>query len=403
VLDQEPFGFAGSPPADRARYENRFQVIPAGMTFRPSRQTPKPRIDGVETARVTAEEIAGAGGDGKLALNSDEFGRVRVRFPWDQRENDGTPTSKWVRVAQHWAGAGYGAFHVPRVGHEVLVAYERGDPDRPIILGRVYNQQNQPPYMEANATVSTVKSASATNERASPEDGFNEFRFEDKLGAEQIYLHAQKDLTEAVLGNHSTSVGGDQSSSVQGNQSNVVKGSQWNNVEGGRFHTIVGQEVVYVGQDHRTHYGASELYTVAGQREASVVGSDKLDVGGDRETNVGGLHVVSTKDNHVLHAANFLFYPGTNFQVESLAAMFSQGMAFTAKVGGCELRLSTGVATLTNGAGASISMIGGLITIDAGTVIIKSEGYMQVDAGGAMDLSSSGDMNAKAATIKLNG
>ena len=109
---------------------------------------------------------------------------MRVRFPWDQRDDtdDKTPTSRWIRVSQFWAGAGYGALYTPRVGHEVLVAYMHGDPDQPVIVGRVYNAQHPPPYdTKKEPTKSTVKSRST--EVKKEVDGFNEIRFEDRRRA----------------------------------------------------------------------------------------------------------------------------------------------------------------------------------------------------------------------------
>ena len=172
-----------------------------------------------------------------------------MRFPWDQRDPDGTPSSKWVRVAQYWAGPGFGALYVPRVGHEVLVAFERGNPDRPVIVGRVYNEQNPPPYDATNITMSTLKSDSVGSD-GKPADGFNEFRFEDKAKEEQVFLHAQRNLDEVVRANHSTGVGGNQDNAVGGDQSNTVNGS--------RTHDVSGTELVHVAGDRTTNFDANE-------------------------------------------------------------------------------------------------------------------------------------------------
>src|SRR5580704_3188113 len=213
VLDDERFGFADAPGAPSPGYENRFVALPEALLFRPAMRTPRPRIHGVQTAVVTAEEFQ----DGERpVINADGLGRVRLRFPWDQRpdKNDSTPTSDWIRVSQFWAGTAYGALYTPRVGHEVLVAFMQGDPDRAVIVGRVYNVQHPPPYdMSKDPTKSTVKSQSA--EALAEVGGFNELRFDDRAKEEEIFLHAQRDLNEVVLASHATRVGGDQSNAVE--------------------------------------------------------------------------------------------------------------------------------------------------------------------------------------------
>jgi type VI secretion system secreted protein VgrG len=424
ALDQEPFGFGGARQlASPTLFENRFQVLPAELAFRPARATPKPRIFGVTTARVTAEEI-----DSKTELNSDEFGRVRVRFPWDQRPKDGTATSKWIRVAQYWAGAAYGSLYVPRVGHEVLVAFEQGDPDRPIVVGRVYNEQNKPPYTKPNSTVSTLKSDTVLADNSGSTDGFNEFRFEDEAGKEEIFLHAQKDLNEVVLDSHSTSVGGDQSNSVGGNQSNSV--------EGDRTHTIKGTETVTVTGDRTTHFKSNESHTVSSFRKTeiganddlhvkgwrnttvdtgenrTVHGQDKVKVDATRYVTVGADHLVKTTGfyksdagaNHEFKSTNTYFYPSGDFQVVSTSAGFTQSASFTVNAAGCSLSMSAGVVSLSNGAGSSISLLGGLIVISAGgTMLVSTGGPLLQLAGGPMAIIAGGDIAAAAPTIHLNG
>src|SRR5439155_8357711 len=136
-------------------------------------RTPRPRVEGVQSAIVT-DETGGSSRDPEI--DSDEFARVRVRFPWDQR-SDGTPSSYWIRVSQYWAGAGFGALFTPRVGQEVLVAFLQGDPDRPTIVGRVYNRTNPLPLddVENRPDRSTIKSHSTPDA-----DGSNEIRFDDR-------------------------------------------------------------------------------------------------------------------------------------------------------------------------------------------------------------------------------
>ena len=184
-------------------YANRFVAIPADVPATPRRRTPRPRIDGAQVAIV-----AGPAGE---EVHPDEHGRVKLWFPWDRRaRQDGSDTC-WVRVAQSWAGAGWGGQVIPRIGMEVMVTYLDGDPDRPVVTGVVPNAQQKVPYeLPAHKTRSVLR----TNTHKG--DGFNELRFEDERGQEEIFVHAQRDMTTKVENhltarvdhNHITSIGG---------------------------------------------------------------------------------------------------------------------------------------------------------------------------------------------------
>ena len=176
---------------------------------------------------------------------TDQYGRVKVQFHWDRLgESDGA-NSCWVRVAQVWAGARWGAMHIPRIGQEVIVEFLEGDPDQPIITGRVYNADNMPPYdLPDNQTQSGIKSRSTQD--GTPEN-FNELRFEDKKGDEELFLHAEKNLSETVKNDHTTSVGANQSTSVGKNQSDSVGGDQSLSVTGNQSADVKGSQSVTVG------------------------------------------------------------------------------------------------------------------------------------------------------------
>src|SRR6185437_1707118 len=309
--------------------------------------------------------------------------RVRVRFPWDQRPDldDGTPSSDWVRVSQFWAGHGYGARYTPRVGHEVLASFMQGDPDRPVVVGRVYNPQNPPPYdLSQEPTKSTVKSQSAQEKQEV--DGFNELRFDDKAKQEEIYLHAQRNLNETVLADHSTGVGGNQSNGVGGNQTNSVKGH--------REHTVSDYETVTVGDDRTTNFQANEHHTVAGFRDTTVGanekhtvggyrlttiavnddhhvgawhnvlvgGSETLGIGGKRDVTIGGDHNVKSGGSYNSEAA-------ANHAFKSPNTKFDNSVSFFAQAGSAKLSMMSGLITIDNGAGATIALLGGMILINA--------------------------------------
>lgn len=195
-------------------YDNSFTCIPSGVPYREPRRTPRPRVAGVQTAIVT-----GPAGE---EIYTDEFGRVKVQFHWDRLGQYDDKSSCWVRVAQSHAGAKWGGFMLPRIGEEVLVAFEHGDPNRPYVIGSLYNADNMPPYpLPGEATKSTFKSNSSKGG-----GGFNELRFEDKAGSEEVFMHAQKDLQVRVKHNANTSVGANRQLTVGGNRSEHVAGEQ---------------------------------------------------------------------------------------------------------------------------------------------------------------------------------
>ncbi len=419
-LDLEAAGLRRRGGGDEPFYEVRYESLPADVRYRPARKTDKKLIFGVQTARVTAEEV-----NGTTELNSDKFGRVRVRFPWDQRENDGTPTSKWVRVAQYWAGPGFGALYVPRVGHEVLVAFERGDPERPIVVGRVYNEQNPPPYAEPNTTKSTIKSDSVGAD-GSPQDGFNELRFDDKGGEEQVFLHAQRNLDEVVLASHSTSVGGSQSNSVGGDQSNTVQGSRTHQVMGtelvkiggnrttvfqaNEFHEVAANRVTGIGADdvcgvgghHSLTVGAGQAITVTGDRTVGVSAAHTVTVGGFETISVGAARNVVVGAPHTITAPLHMFNTASTFSSTATDHVFTCS-SFTITAGGATLKMTGGLISLDNGAGASITMAGGAIMVTSASYVGTAGGTRLLASGGATTIMAGGNINGIAPNIKLNG
>lgn len=387
-------------------YRNKFTVLPTKLRFRPAPLTPKPRIHGLHQAIVTAEEFPE---DARPEINANDMGAVRIRFPWDSRPpEDGIPSSRAVSVSQYWAGVGYGALHTPRVGHFVLAAFQDGDPDRPVVVGRLYSEQMPPPYDPSKEpTRTTWKSKSSPKA-----EGSNELRFEDKAKQEEIFLHAQRDLNEVVLASHSTSVGGDQSNSVGGNRSHDVKGTETVTITGDRttnflsneFHTVSGFQTVEIGANERhatygfrsSEVGANDDLGVWGWRNTHVGAGDTLGVGGKRDITVGA--------DQTTWSANTYFFPSGTFGVGSTTADFNQSASFHVKAGGCELSMSAGVVSISNGAGAAITLLGGNILINAGAAILETAGGPIVNsAGGPLNLTAGGNINALAPLIKLNG
>ncbi len=417
LLAGEPFGFHDAGQ-ELGGYENRFEVLPAEVPYRPEAPPPRERIWGVQVARVWGPDTGTGGDDGgsKVDIHCDEHGRVQVQFLWDTRDGeDGLPGSDWCRVAQPWAGAAYGAVHIPRVGHEVLVAFEHGDPDRPVIVGSVYTHPETPPAYDAsdarNKTRTTLKSRSTSVTEAA--EGYNELRFTDYKGEEEVFLHAERDLNEIVLHDHSTSVGGDQSNSVGGNQSNSVKGD--------RTHDVTGVEAVHVHGDRNTQFDCNEYHTVSGNRTASIGVNEKVAIGGFLSTEVGanedrlvrgfrnttvgasdGLKVSGDRAEEV--GADHHFFAGGNHDFESSNMAIVEKGTFQVKAGSASLVMKAGMIVLDNGAGASIILAGSMASVVAsGQVLVIGGGAVQTVSGGPINLVGGGDINALAPTIHLNG
>lgn len=193
-------------------YSNKFETIPADVTYRPIRRTPKPVIAGVQTALVV-----GPSGE---EIYSDKYGRVKVQFYWDRDGKKNENSSCWIRVSQEWAGKNWGAVYIPRIGQEVIVDFLEGDPDRPIITGRVYNAEQMPPYtLPDNQTQSGVKTRSSKGGSSS---NCNEFRFEDLMGSELVFLHAEKDLTTEVEHDETRTVQHDRTTTITNNETKTI-------------------------------------------------------------------------------------------------------------------------------------------------------------------------------------
>ncbi|MCA9062711.1 MAG: type VI secretion system tip protein VgrG [Planctomycetaceae bacterium] len=188
--------YSGGGASDEI-YQNTFRCIPASVPFRPPRQRAKPRVMGLQSAIVT-----GPSGE---EIYTDKYGRIKIQFHWDRLGQKNETTSMWVRVATPWAGNNWGMIHIPRIGQEVLVSFLEGDPDYPVVIGSMYNAMNMPPYgLPNNKTQSGIKSHST---KKGSDQNFNEIRFEDKKGEEEIYVHAEKDFNCVIENNETRKVG----------------------------------------------------------------------------------------------------------------------------------------------------------------------------------------------------
>jgi type VI secretion system secreted protein VgrG len=226
-------------------YTNSFSCLQASTPFRPPRSTARPVIEGVQTAMVVGKK-----GE---EVWVDKHGRVKVQFHWDRKGKRDESSSCWVRVAQPWAGKRWGAVFLPRIGQEVIVEFIEGDPDRPMIIGSVYNGDQVPPYdLPAGQTRTTIKSNSSKGG-----GGSNELRFEDKKGAEQVYVHGQRDFDVVVEHDRHESVGNEQHLEVTSHRIEKIGGEQ---------HLKIGADLVEdVGGSHSEKAG-QEIHLNAGMK-----------------------------------------------------------------------------------------------------------------------------------------
>ena len=204
-------------------YGNQVEVFPALAPYRPARKTPRPVVPA-----CTAVVVGKAGEE----IWTDKYGRVKVQFPWDRYGANNENSSGWIRVASQLAGKNWGMIFIPRIGQEVMVEFVNGDPDQPVITGSFYNGDNMPPYdLPANATQSGVKTRSS---KGGTFDNFNEIRFEDKKGSEQLFIHAEKNFDREVENDMTSWVGHDAKLTVDNDLTSTVKHdwtvSVWNNL-----------------------------------------------------------------------------------------------------------------------------------------------------------------------------
>ncbi len=219
-----------------ATYQNMFVCQPFALPFRPPRRTPRPVMHGSQTAFV----VGPAGEE----IFTDKYGRVKVQFQWDRDGQKDSNSSCWIRVATTWAGKQWGTIHVPRIGQEVVVDFLEGDPDQPIIMGSVYNAATMPPYkLPDNKTQSGIKSRSTL--KGGPQE-FNELRFEDKKGSEDIYFHAQKDFHRVVENDDDLEVDHNQKIWVKGLRREQVHDAEEVLIVKDRTHHVMGNEALWV-------------------------------------------------------------------------------------------------------------------------------------------------------------
>ncbi|MEA5672311.1 type VI secretion system Vgr family protein [Pseudomonas sp. MH2] len=245
-----------------AQFESNLSCIDAQQSYRPVSSTLRPLVKGPQTAVV----VGPAGEE----IWTDQYGRVKVHFHWDRHDQSNENSSCWIRVSQAWAGKNWGSMQIPRIGQEVIVSFLEGDPDRPIITGRVYNAEQAVPYdLPGNATQSGMKSRSSKG--GSPAN-FNEIRMEDKRGQEQLYVHAERNMDTVVEQNETLSVGGNRDKTIGLNETvtiganrlHVTRANDTSLVGGSCSSSAAATYVIEAGESLRLVCGDSVIELKAG-------------------------------------------------------------------------------------------------------------------------------------------
>jgi type VI secretion system secreted protein VgrG len=381
-------------------YHNSFTCIPYALPYAPPRTTPKPFVQGTQTAVV----VGPAGEE----IFTDKYGRVKVQFHWDRQGKNDADSSCWVRVAQIWAGKRWGAFFWPRIGQEVVTAFEEGDPDRPIIVGSVYNADQMPPYLgdgpdskhKKDNKVSGIKTNTTPGGK-----GYNELRFDDTKDKQEIFIHAERDMDtrvkndsrERVMHDRHLIVGyksGDEDDGqykVEGDQRELVYQDKHLNVKRHQIEKIEGNQQLTVGKGEAQDGGNVDIIIekdkkelieqnshlhVKQNRKEKIDQAQSITVGSDQKETIGGkyhLHVKSDR-NEKVDGTQSLTVGMNQYEKVGQDHALDAGMAVHIKAG----------MTVVIEAGMQLSLKVGGNFIDIGPAGIAIQGTMvMINSGGA--------------------
>jgi type VI secretion system secreted protein VgrG len=431
TYDLEYSDYEAMPDRGGAEYRCSFAAMSSKQQFRPKRMTAKPFVQGPQTAVVV-----GPAGD---EIYTDKYGRVKVQFHWDRQGKNDENSSCWIRVSHPWAGKGWGSVATPRIGQEVIVDFLEGDPDQPIITGRVYNAEQLPPFgFPAGAVLSGHKSQ--THKGA----GYNEMSMDDTAGKERVFVHGQYNMDTVVEHDQTSTIHNNRTDRVDVDDSESIGNNQKWDVGVNRDATIGSNETLTVGANRSKKVGANEDVTIGGNRSATVSGSETatvamarthsvgineaITVGGAQEVTVGGLQAVTVGAMQTINVganqstsvgANQAAKVGANRTIDVGA---NQGVNVKSKasmtIGGDETRNVSGNRTSSIGkddavkagtkfvvdAGDSILLMTGGASIllkKDGTIAIKGKN-ITIEGSGKIDVKASGDVTMKGSKIKQN-
>jgi len=354
VIDQHESGehTLGDEP-----FHARYQLLDSQRPVRTRRTTRKPVMPGPQTALVV-----GSPGE---EIDTDELGRVKVQFDWDRLGEKNRDSSCWVRVAQTWAGAKWGSIHIPRIGQEVIVEFFDGDPDRPLVTGRLYNADNMPPYdLPANKTQSGIKSRSSKGGTAA---NFNEIRFEDKRGEEELHIQAEKDMSTLVKNNQTLEVAVDRSLDVGHDEDTHIKHNRTTKVG-------ADDQVLVEGSHHKEVKGAVTQIYCNGDKGSpthvrEVHGDQTFEALKNKTEHVVQAYTLTTDQKFELHqSATSLTFEDTNVTLDCAGMITLTAGKATVKVA------KDGTISLDSPIGIKLTCAGsGIVITAAGIVVTAAE------------------------------
>jgi type VI secretion system secreted protein VgrG len=296
-------------------YDNTFEAFPAATQFRPAGRTPWPTVHGPQTATVV-------GPPGEI-IHTDKHGRVKLQFHWDRRGKRDDKSSCWVRVSQNWAGKGWGGVFIPHVGQEVIVSYQEGDPDMPLVTGRVYNGENT-----KSLNLPDEKTKSAIRDH-----GGNRIVMEGKKGSEDFVSIATKDKNTTVGNNYNLKVNSARTTTISTDDTETVGGSQSVTVGAKRSVSVGSSSSEKVSADREVIVGAAHKHSVAAKEDWIVGGSRKMSVTGSNEEAIGGALKITVS--------------GATTLSDSGGVEITSAQKITLSVGGSSITISSSGITLT--------------------------------------------------------
>ncbi len=389
-------------------YANHFMCIPFDVPYRPPRLTPRPVVEGTQTAIV-----AGPSGE---EIYTDEHGRVKVQFHWDREGKKNENSSCWIRVSQVCAGAGWGAIDIPRIGHEVIVDFLEGDPDRPIITGRVYHGTNRPPTNLPNAgMISGMKSNSTPGG-----GGDNTITLDDTKGNEKITIHGQYNMDTTVDNDQSNTIGNNRTTNVSVDDTESIGSNRTLTVGSNQSVTVGSNQTITVGANQSVSVGANQSINVGLSKTETVAIAKALTIGAAYQVSVGAAmnETVGAAKAEEIGGAKIVAVGGISSENIGASKSVNAGSNISEKAGG---NISS-----TAGGKIGLSAVGNLsasskakVLVDAAseivlkcgssTIVLKSGGdilikgtNIKIDGSGKIDAKAGGTMTLKGSTINEN-
>lgn len=378
----------GAGQVENTTYEARFECFRSDIPFRPPRATARPQVGGLQPALVV--------GPLGQEIYCDEFGRVKVHFYWDREGQLDDNSSCWVRVSHPWAGTGFGIVNLPRIGQEVLVQFLEGDPDRPVIVGRMYNADNPHPYsLPDDKTKSTWKSNTSPGG-----NGSNELRFEDKADAEEVYLHAQKDMNVVVEHDHSRTVKRHETVTIGHKKDQCGEPCHHCGGTGNQTISVGGNRSISVDKNQTVTIEGSHNITVNGKQASGGVTGGSLNITGDYKLDASNTIDIQAPTHIKLTCggSSILMEPGKiTLTAGGAASMVLDANAFTTSAAGSTVLLdgnacmaSSGNSVVLLDANALMASSGGSATLLDANATMTSSGQSVVKLDANATVASSG-------------